>query len=606
MASPQDIAVVDETTYSYIFEKDVSVPLKNGNVIRCNIYRPKGCKQGEKYPVLACYGPYGKDIPYASFHPASFKEVDPAHQTEHSSWETPTPEYWTAHGYVVVRADEIGTGQSPGFLNPLSRATDESYHNLVEWASEQPWSTGKVGLLGISYFAATQWKVAATQPKGLAAIVPWEGFSDDYRDVARHGGILSDKFLKTVYAKQIGSVQYGLPGRAARNWGPDTVEGDMNEEELRANRRELIDGPQKSRFRDDEHFSAIHFNLEDVRVPLLSVANWGGIMLHLRGNVQGFMHASSEYKYLRFIVGRHDLPFYYPEEVEVQRSFLDAFLKGEDRVGWSRKGAVPPVDLILRKGDIGHGNPQAMKLYPRRKENEWPIARTRYNSLFLSPERQLSLALPEVKRPCKLGYRALGNLTSQQLVSFVSAPFDLETEVTGHIVVHLNVSVAGDPEGPVPSDIDLFLTLRHLSASGQEIFYTGTHGDAAPIVKGFLRVSLRKTNPQHPRHRSWLPHRDYLSTDVLPVIPNEVYPVDVEMWPTNVVFEKGERLVLDVSSGDTPGCSVFEHIDPDDRSEKVFRGTNFIHFGPQYTNSITLPIIPPADLSGTSYAGKMP
>jgi predicted acyl esterase len=464
-----------------------------------------------------------------------------------------------------VRADEVGTGQSPGFLHPFSRATTESYHDLIEWISEQPWSTGKVGLLGISYFAATQWKVAATQPKGLAAIVPWEGYSDDYGDVARHGGILADKFLKAIYDDRMGSNQYGLPGRAARNGGPDTIEGDKSDEELRANRIELIEGPQKSRFRDDEHFAALNFNLEDIRVPLLSVANWGGIMLHLRGNVQGFMHASSEFKYLRFIVGRHDLPFYYPEEVEVQRSFLDAFLKGEDRVGWSRKGAVAPVDLILRKGDIGHQNPEAMKIYPRRKENEWPIARTQYTSLFLTPEKQLSLAKPEVDRPCKLGYRALGNLTSQQLVSFTSAPFGSETEVTGHIVVHLNVSVAGDPEGPVPSDIDLFLTLRHLSAAGEEISYTGTQGEQAPIVKGFLRVSLRKTNPQHTRHRPWLPRRDYLSTDVLPVVPHDIYPVDVEMWPTNVVFGQGDRLVLEVSSGDTPGSGVFEHGDPDDR-----------------------------------------
>lgn len=47
----------------------------------------------------------------------------------------------------------------------------------------------------------------------------------------------------------------------------------------------------------------------DVKVPLLLVANWGGILLHLRGNVEGFVHAGSELKYLRFITGQHDLPF---------------------------------------------------------------------------------------------------------------------------------------------------------------------------------------------------------------------------------------------------------------------------------------------------------
>lgn len=466
---------------------------------------------------------------------------------------------------MVVRADEVGTGQSPGIVDVLSASTIDAFCELIEWASEQPWSTGKVGLLGISYYGATQWQVAARNPKGLAAIVPWEGFSDHYRDATRHGGILSSGFLRFWWDRQVASNQYGLPGRAARKHGPDTLEGDLTEEELKANRVEFLDEHQQSRFRDCARYASVNFNLEDIQVPLLSVANWGGIFLHLRGNVEGFTHAGSELKYLRFIVGRHDLPFYYPEEVEVQRSFLDAFLKGEDREGWSKKGAVPPVDLILRKGDVGHNNPEGEKLYPRRKESEWPIARTRYTDLFLSPDGQLHFTRPVVARPCKLGYRALGTAQSPQLVSFTTPPFERETEITGHIVAHLNVSVAGYPGGPIPSDIDLFLSLRHLSASGKEIFYTGASGEAAPVTKGFLRVSLRKTNPQHPRHRPWLPHRDYLSTDVLPVIPNEVYAVDVEIWPTNVIVEKGERLVLDISSGDTAGSSVFEHCDPIDR-----------------------------------------
>lgn len=143
------------------------------------------------------------------------------------------------------------------------------------------------------------------------------------------------------------SNQYGLPGKAARKLGPDTIEGDLNEDELKAN---MIDQPSlvpQYRYADDGLFAALDCKLENIKIPILSVAKWGGILLHLRGNVQGFTRAGSEFKYLRFIVGRHDLPFYYDEEVEIQRSFLDAFLRGGDRRGWSRKGAVPPVDLVL-------------------------------------------------------------------------------------------------------------------------------------------------------------------------------------------------------------------------------------------------------------------
>lgn len=490
--------------------------------------------------------------------------MNPDHKSDHSAWETPFPTYWTAHGYIVIRADEMGTGQSPGKIDALSAATVDGFFELIEWASSQEWSTGKVGLLGISYFATTQWQVAARNPKGLAAIVPWEGYSDLYRDATRHGGILSNAFIHAWFERQVRSNQYGLPGRMSRNWGPDTIEGDLSSEELKDNTVEMLQQLQLARFRDDESFSSNNYNLEDVRVPLLSTANWGGYLLHLRGNVEGFTWASSEFKYLRFIAGRHDLPFYYAEEVELQRSFLDAFLKDDDRVGWSVKGAVPPVDLVLRKGDVGYNNPEGEALYTRRKESEWPIARTSYVPFYLGPDQKLTESKPSPVMK-KIGYKALGSLSDPQLISFQSAPFELETEITGHIVAHLNVSVKKDPWGPIPSDIDLFITLRHLSSSGKEILYTGTVGDPIPLAKGFLRVSLRKVNSDHRRHRAYLPYREYTSSDVQPVLNNEVYAVDVEMWPTNVIVQPGEMLLFEVSSGDTQGTGIFPHDDPIDR-----------------------------------------
>ncbi|GLA50104.1 hypothetical protein AnigIFM63604_006126 [Aspergillus niger] len=586
-----DRHTIDSTSYPYIFEKNVPVPLKSGSFMRCNVYRPKTSSSDAKHPVLATCGPYGKDVHYSYFNPPSYAEVNPDHKTDHSTWETPTPSYWTQHGYVVVRGDEPGTGQSPGFLDALSTATIDAFYELIEWASEQTWSNGKVGLLGISYFGATQWQVAARRPKGLAAIVPWEGFSDFYRDACRHGGILSNAGLDTIWERQIGSNQYGLAGRAARNRGDDTIEGSLSADELANNRVTFVDVARKHRFRDGERFASVNFNLEDIQVPLLSVANWGGILLHLRGNVQGYIHAASEFKYLRFIVGRHDLPFYYAEEVEIQRSFLDAFLLGQDRVGWSKKGVVPPVDLILRKGNVGYNDPKAESQFSRRKENEWPIARTQYTPMFLRPDRGLSWNKTDLTTPHKVEYQAFGD--GPGFVSFTSAPFDSEQEITGHIVVRLNVSVSRHHwQSTSPSDIDLFLSLRHLSSSGNEVAYTGTTGEPAPVTKGFQRVSLRKVNSQHPRHRPWLPHRDYYSTDILPVVPNEIYTVDVELWPTNVVVQKGERIALDIGASELAGSGIFQHDDPSDRPESVFKGNNHVHFGPNYDNWISLPVIP--------------
>ncbi|KIW88812.1 uncharacterized protein Z519_10296 [Cladophialophora bantiana CBS 173.52] len=598
MATPpamfKDLLYVDETSFPYIFEQNVTIHLKaSKGLVRCNVYRPKPETDNERFPVLVTYGPYGKDIHYEQFQPKSYSEVNPEHHSPHSAWETPDPGYWTAQGYVVVRADERGLGQSPGLLDTMSRGTSEAFFDVVEWAAEQPWSSGKVGLLGISYYAGSQWRVAARKPKGLAAIVPWEGMSDYYRDRCRHGGIYSNGFIKFWWNRQVITNQYGRPGRSARNWGPDTVEGDLDELSLEKNRRDQVVDNRDNKFRDQKYYASKEYDMGDIEVPLLSVGNWGGILLHLRGNLEGYSHANSTFKYLRMIVGRHDLPFYYSEEVDIQRSFLDAFLKGEDSVGWSVPGKVPPVDLVLRKGDVGFNDPPAEKQYKRRFEQEWPIARTQYTKFYLKPDLGMSREAPPGRE--KLSYRALGTLDKPQLLQFTTAPFEAETEITGYIVAYLNVSVTPDPQGSTPSDIDLFVTLRYISPRGQEVFYTGTAGDPVPLTKGWLRVSLRKTNPEHPKWRPYLPWREYLSTDVLPVIPGEVYAVDIEVWPTNVVVEKGAKLLFEVSSGDTQGSGIFTHDDPQDRSTEVFGGTNHIHFSHRFQNYITLPVIPPKE-----------
>ncbi|KAI1630287.1 Alpha/Beta hydrolase protein [Exophiala viscosa] len=591
VAQYPDISSVDKKSFEYVYEQNVTIPLKSSEgIVRCNVYRPKD--ESKRYPCLVTYGPYGKDIPYSDFHAQSYSEVNPEHKSQHSAWETPDPKYWTSHGYAVIRVDERGLGQSPGILDTMSKGTSEAFFDSVEWAADQPWSSGKVGLLGISYYAGSQWRVAALQPKGLSAIIPWEGMSDYYRDRCRHGGILSNEFIRFWWNRQVLSNQYGLGGRQARKWGPDTIDGDLSPEELEKNRNDQNLDNQNNHYRDDPYYASKEYNMDDIKVPVLSVGNWGGILLHLRGNVEGFTHAGSKFKYLRFCVGRHDLPFYYHEQVELQRSFLDAFLHGQDRVGWSTEGKVPKVGLVLRKGDVGHNHPEGEGTFPTRTENEWPIARTKYTPWYLTHECELMEKLPAYTSTSKLTYKALGTLKEPQLIQFTTPPVEKETEITGHIVAHLNVSTSPYIGKSVPTDIDLFLTLRHISPAGKEVFYTGTAGDGVPLCKGWLRVSNRKADPTHYKHRPWLPYRDYFSTSVLPVLPGEVYPVDVEIWPTNVVLEPGAKLVLEVASGDTQGCGTFQHTSSADRSEAKFAGKNNIHFGPNFVNYVTLPIIP--------------
>ncbi|KAJ6110627.1 hypothetical protein N7486_002862 [Penicillium sp. IBT 16267x] len=97
----QDITLVDRESFPYIFEQNVTIALRDDSgLIRAKVYRPKNI---DKAPVLVTYGPYAKDIHYKD-------EVNSAHHSEHSAWETPDPALWTKNGYVVVGADERGTG----------------------------------------------------------------------------------------------------------------------------------------------------------------------------------------------------------------------------------------------------------------------------------------------------------------------------------------------------------------------------------------------------------------------------------------------------------------------------------------------------------------
>ncbi|KAK2624296.1 hypothetical protein QTJ16_006246 [Diplocarpon rosae] len=464
------LEVTEDRENSLIFEENVSVPLRSSDLpIRCNVYGPMAPASAQ-FPVLVTSGPYGKDIPYDKYAPESPRRLIPVFVVDTTQFlrqvlqraQPRTPEQVqclrdSGSGYAVVRADERGLGQSPGLLDTMSRGTSECFFDVVEWAAAQPWSSGKVGLLGISYYAGSQWRVAARQPQGLAAIIPWEGMSDYYRDRCRHGGILSN--ASSDFGGIDKSSRTSTVGRAGR-------------------RRSGAKTPSRE------------FKLEEIEVVILSVANWGGILLHLRGTkpdcfrvmgdgklirasgyVNGYAWAGSKLKYLRFITGRHDLPLYYKEEVEVQKSFLDAFLKGEDRVGWSVPGRVSPVSVILRKGDVGSDNPEAERTYARREAAAWPRSGTEYTKFYLTADQNLESGPPAAPAPHTLSDPALGSLENPRAIQFTSGPFAQDTEITGHVTARLTVSVTpASPSASPEKDIDLILTLRYLSPRGRRGF----------------------------------------------------------------------------------------------------------------------------------------
>lgn len=173
------------------------------------------------------------------------------------------------------------------------------------------------------------------------------------------------------------------------------------------------------------------------------------------------MQAGSKFKYLRCITGRHDLPFYYDEEVKVQKSFLDAFLIGDDKDGWSVPGKLSPVDMCVRSGNPGFNAPSAeLATFPRRQESEWPIERTTYQNFYLTGSHKLTILEPPNLSVLK--YEAPGGE-----ISFETDAFLEDIEITGHPLAHLAVSMEALRDSS-PSEMDIFLTIRHYDATGQE------------------------------------------------------------------------------------------------------------------------------------------
>ncbi|GAA6008875.1 uncharacterized protein JCM10292_002631 [Rhodotorula paludigena] len=580
-----------------VFDKNVDIPLRDGGLCRANVYKP--LVEG-RYPVIMTMGPYGKDVPYSEFHVKSFRELPDEQKGPLSAWETPHPNYWVAQGYVVVRIDERGNGSSPGFLDTMSASTSSDFAECVEWAAEQEWSTGKVGLLGISYYGGTQWRVAARKPKGLACILPWEGMTDYYRDRVRQGGILGNNFVHFWWNNQVVTMQYGNGEKAVRRWGPksevgqpvgpECLEGVIPPEQLVKLRADQTIDNREHRYLDEPYHASRTYDLGDIEVPVLSVANLGGNTLHLRGNVVGYLEAGTANKWLWFISGRHDLPFYLPHYVELQKSFLNAWLKGEDDRGWTQgpnaAGGVPAVNILVRKGNPGFNSTAAEATFSNRPERAWPVERTQYTKFHLHPDLSLRLDEP-AQADTKLQLAALGKSDPLQF----KVTFDKETELAGHPLVNLTVGVEKREDGSAPKDLDLFVTLRHFDQDGKEIFYTGTAGDPVPLVKGWLRTSLRAVDSASPRHRPYMPYRQYRSTDVSYLSPLTPYSVQVEIWPTCVVVEKGASIVLEVATGDTQGAAIFLHNEPTDRDEATFGGSNTVYFGKEHENWLQLPVV---------------
>ncbi|OMD45707.1 acyl esterase [Paenibacillus borealis] len=548
--------------------KEVKIPMRDGNYLAANLYQPNA--DGD-FPVIMTMCPYGKDTHFSQFAPANpTVAIEYTHLQDKGpllSWETPNPEYWVPQGYAVLRVDERGIGNSPGKLDILSCALKKDYYDAIEWAGTQAWSNGRIGLLGISYLAMSQWAVASEQPPHLACIIPWEGTVDYYADFCYPGGIQVNGFLSFWWENGVLTHQYN-PG------------GSLSEEQLQDNR---IDFPEmvKNNPLRDQSWTNRFSDLSKVEVPLLSASNWFSAGMHTRGNFLGFQNAASEHKWLEVHIGSHVGEFYTAQGRELQKKFLDYWLKGID-TGITRE---PKVKLAIPRG----GNS-----YTWRYENEYPLKRTQWTRFYLdASSKLLSVELPQAKSQLCYGgdkeresrhwaepfmVKAFSREeNNSKRILFETAPFENETEILGPIKLRLWASSTTD-------DMDIFVSLRNIDPLGNEVVNSGALTDQFPISQGWLRASLRKTDDQISAE-----YKPYYSFDeIQKLIPGEVYPLDIEIWDSAIVVAKGNRLLLEIGSQNQSGCALLTQT-ADDR---VWEADVTLYTGDEFDSYLLLPIIP--------------
>jgi len=562
---------------------DVPIPMDDGVVLSADVFSPAA---SGSYPVLLSYGPYAKGLAFQDGYPSAWQRMVAEHPdvaygstNRYQNWEVVDPEKWVPDGYVCVRVDSRGAGRSPGFIDHFSPRETRDFRDCIEWAGVQPWSNGRIGLNGISYYGINQWHVASLQPPHLAAMCVWEGAADFYRDMTHHGGILCT-FWANWYDMQVTTVQYGRGMRGAKSrvtGKPVCGEETLADGELYRNRCDFGEEIRAHPL-DDEYHRDRSPVWDKINVPILSAANWGGQGLHPRGNFEGFARAASKHKWLEAHGLEHWTHFYTDYGVALQKRFFDCFLKGEDR-GWMSQ---PRVLLQVRHIDR----------FVERHEDEWPIARTRWTRYYLDPAGQ-RLGREPPATSASIAFDALGDG-----VTFLSAPLEHETEITGPLAARLFVSSS-------TADADLFVVFRVFTPDLREVVFMGAIDPHTPVAQGWLRASHRRLDP-----RLSTEYRPYHSHDSpQPLEPGEAVALDIELWPTSVVVPAGHRIALSVRGRDYEwqastgarlsnfknelrGCGPFLHDDPRDRPAAIFGGTTSLHAGPDRQAYLIVPVVP--------------
>ena len=474
-------------TCDILLERDVPVKLRDGVTIYVDVFRPV---DGKKCPAIMAWSPYGKEVGGQMLDDVPMRAGVPMNATSGlEKFEGPDPAYWVAHGYAVVNVDKRGAYMSEGNLLYWGHEDALDGCDVIEWIASCDWCTGKVGMSGNSWLTVSQWFIAAEKPKHLAAIAPWEGFCDHYRESGTRGGIPMPEFPEMI--AETFSSAHGM---------------------LEDQPRMIVEKPFMCDYWEDKAAK-----VENIDIPAYVVASYTN-SVHTHGTFAGYRRMASKEKWLRVHNTQEWYNYYTPENVEDLRRFFDHYLKGIDN-GWEK---TPRVRLSVL-------NPGGKDIVGR-PENEFPLARTQYERLYLSA----SDSTLQTSLPAKEAVNVYRSEDENHQVTY-RYRMDKPTEITGYMKLHLWVAA------PDNDDMDLSVSVEKLSKDGKPL---PDKNGSLIAATGMMRVSMRQLDEA----KSTEAEPYYPFTTEQKLKPGEIVPVEIEIWPMGLLFDKGEILQLTVGA----------------------------------------------------------
>ena len=559
--------------YEVIVERNVPAKMRDGVILRANIYRPNA--EG-KFPVLLVRTPYDK--------------------TNESSFGMKG----AARGYVVVEQDVRGRFTSEGEWYTFKNESNDGY-DTVEWAAALPYSNGKVGMFGGSYVGATQYLAAIAKPPHLAGICPTVTASNYHDGWAYQGGALEQWFDESW---STGLAMNTMRRRAEENG--DAIGGTKT---LPLADYAVLQAPSASGiapyFTDwlahpsyDAYWKqwSIEDHYANIQVPVLSFGAWYDIFLG--GTLRNFMRLKTEAgtdaarrgQRLVVYVGGH------------------AGGSSNRKVGAVDFGEKLPIDQdamtlqwydwILKGQANGMETEKPVKIFVMgknewRDEEDWPLPRAKSTRYFLhsagganglAGNGTLSTAAPAEEKPETYVYdpgdptpTIGGPLCCGALPTGLGPEDQRPAEARPDVLVFTTPAFSKDLEVTGPVTLDLYV-----SSSAVDSDFTGMlvdvwpNGFAQNLTSGILRMRYRNSQ-----------EKPELAN------PGEIYHVSVDLWATSNVFLPGHKLRLEVSSSNFPRFDRNLNTgEVQARGTRMIKATNLIYHDKAHPSALVLPVVP--------------